>query len=42
VLKDGRLVTLVLTESDGAVIGRQNVWVSWDYKVASIIGALSA
>ncbi len=32
-------MTLVLTEADGTVVGRQPLWVGWKYDVAGIIGA---
>ena len=38
-VQDGRLVTLVLTEADGTVVGRQALWVGWKYDAAGIIGA---
>ncbi|CAL8464198.1 g3733 [Coccomyxa elongata] len=38
---DGRLVTLVLTEEDGTVVGRQPLWVGWNYDAAGIICAQS-
>lgn len=38
-VQDGRLVTLVLTEVDGTVVGRQPLWVGWKYDAAGIIGA---
>ncbi|CAL8464187.1 g3722 [Coccomyxa elongata] len=37
---DGRLVTLVLTEEDGTVVGRQPLWVGWNYDAAGIIELL--
>ncbi|BDA49312.1 hypothetical protein COCOBI_13-4240 [Coccomyxa sp. Obi] len=37
---DGRLVTLVLTEADGTVVGRQPLWIGWKYDAAGIIELL--
>lgn len=36
-MQEGRLVTLVLTETDGTVLGRQPLWIGWNYDVAGII-----